>query len=159
MGIYLVPADFAWLVDVRLREVLLSNFRERIEEAVRDLSMTRAVAKGTRNIRVLDAGNAIEVEVSGGRGVAMEKGVDPHQMTQLEGSVVPIKTPAGTIFRKATRLSMMLGKWRHRGSEERNEVKGAIDRAFSNSAEAVMDTKAELLAMEPPRVRDILGVR
>ena len=37
MGIYLVPADFAWLVDVRLREVLLSNFRERIEEAVRDL--------------------------------------------------------------------------------------------------------------------------
>lgn len=159
MGIHLVPADFAWLSDVRLREVLLANFRERVQEAVRDVAMSRGFLRGTGNVRVLDVGNAIEVELAGGKAVALEKGVRPHQMTQLEGRIVSIRTPGGVAFRQASRLSLMMGKFRSRGFHGRHEVKAAIDRAFANSAEAVVEAKAELEAMSPPRVRDIVGIR
>jgi hypothetical protein len=159
MGFYLVPVDQHWLNDTRLRDVLVGNLKARIEEEIRSLNLTREFSKGTESIKVFEAGNAVVVEIRDGKGAALEKGVAPHQMTQLEGSTVPIKTAQGTIFRKVTSLSLMMGKWRSRGFAARGRVKGAIDRTLSKSHEIVMDSKRQLLTAEPPRIRDILGVR
>lgn len=159
MRVNLVPTDFAWLSDSRLRETLLANIREKVELSVRELAMTRAFAKVAQDVRVIDVGDSILVEVPGRAG-ALERGAPPRQMTGLEGSTIPIKTASGgTIFRKATRLSMLLGKWKSEGTPKTQEVKGAIDRAMATSAETVGATKAALEDGSPPRVRDILGIR
>lgn len=158
MRFTLVPTDFAWLTDVRLRETLMGNIRARVEESVRDLAGSRVFQKAPRDVRVYDAGDAVMVEIRGGQGVALEKGTASRQMANLEGSVVPIKTPQGVVFRKASRLSMILGRWRSKGLEERNMVKGAVDRAMVGMADAIVETKNDLEAGSPPRVRDILGL-
>ena len=159
MGPALAPSDFSWLSDDRLKETVLANLKARIEESVRQDSMVKAFREGSRNIRVHDVGDAIEVEVSGGRAVALEKGVPAHQMVHLEGSTIPIKTPAGTVFRKVTRLSLLMGKWTSKGIKERGAVKGAVDRAMAGTVEAAIEAKHELQGAALPRVRDILGVR
>lgn len=159
MGLYLVPTDTAWLNDARLRDVLLDNFKAKMEEAVRGLTLTREFSRGTEGIKVSAAGNAILVEITGGKAVAMEKGVAPHQMTYLEGSTVPVETPTGTVFRKVTRLSLLLGKWNNPGFKGRERVKQAIKEAFADSAATVIETKNQLMEDSPPRVRDILGVQ
>lgn len=159
MSFYLVPVDSSWLNDARLRDVLVGNLKARVQEQIQSLTLTREFAKGTENIRVFDAGNAVVVEIQDGKGVALEKGVQAHQMKAHEGATVPIRTAQGTIFRKVTSLSLMMGKWRSRGFAARGRVKGAIDRTLRNSHEIVMDSKHQLLSAEPPRIRDILGVR
>lgn len=159
MRLFLVPVDFDWMNDVQLRDRLLENFRARVQESIGTLSGSRLFVKGHQDIQVQDAGNALIVEVKDKDAVAAEKGAPARQRIELEGSTIPIKTPTGTIFRKATRLSMMLGKWREKPVMKTEAVKGAIDNAFAASADVVMETKAQIKGMTPPRVRDILGVR
>lgn len=158
MRFTLVPADAAWLTDVRMRETLMANIRDRIQDSVRDLAGSRSFQKAPRDVRVYDAGDAVLVEIRDGQGVALEKGTASRQMAQLEGSTVPIKTPQGVVFRKATRLSMILGRWNSKGLEKRQMVKGAIDRAMVGAADAVVETKRALEEGSAPRVRDILGL-
>jgi hypothetical protein len=158
MGFYLVPADFAWLSDVNLRDALLSNIKAKVEEKVRDLTQERGFTKTPQTARVTDIGNALLVEVGD---VSEEKGVKPHVMTYLEGQTIPIRTAAGGVsFRKASRLSIMLGKFRNPGHERTDQVKRAIEGALSESAEAVIETKDQLEEGTPsPRLRDVLGIR
>jgi hypothetical protein len=161
MPFHLVPADFAWLSDVGLREVLLSNIKTRIEDAVHTVSQERVFRRTAEKARVIDVGNALIVEIQSGKDVAEEKGVEPHHMTQLENRTIPIRTAAGGVqFRRATRLSMMLGKFKHPGIQKRETVKQAVGQALSESAEVVIETKNQLEEMNPsPRLRDVIGIR
>jgi hypothetical protein len=158
MNIRLVPADFDWMVDARLRQALLDRFRDRVDQSIRDATLQRAMKRGTADVKVMDVGNAIEVQIQDRDLAALEKGKSPGQMVHLEGSTVPIQTPSGPIFRKATRLSMILGKWNSKGVQKRELVKGAIDKAFADSGDAVMEARDEVQGNAPPRVRDILGI-
>jgi len=161
MAFHLVPADFAWLSDVSLREVLMSNIKGRIEEAVRTVSKERVFQRTKEKARVIDVGNALIIEIKAGKDTAEEKGVPAHQMTQLEGETIPIRQAAGGItFRKASRLSMMLGKFRHPGTQKRETVKRAVDDAMAKSAEAVIEAKDKVEEMNPsPRLKDVIGLR
>ena len=159
MRFALVPADVSWLSDQRFRETLTANIKAKVEESVREMALSREFSKVPRDVQVTDLGSAVLVEVKDDEGVALEKGVEPGQMRQLEGSVVPIKTPTGTIFRKVTSLSLMLGRWRRKSAPAEEPVKNAIHKAMDSSGEAVAQTKGDLETAAPPKVRDILGVR
>ncbi len=161
MSFYLVPADFAWLGDIQLREILISNIKARVEDAVHTVSQERVFGRTQEKARVIDVGDALIVEITSGKDTRDEKGVDPHQMTALEGKTIPIRTAAGGIqFRKATRLSLMLGKFKHPGIQKRETVKNAVGTALSKSAEDVIRTKNTLEEMNPsPRLRDVIGLR
>lgn len=159
MSFYLVPIDSGWSADARLRDVLVGNLRARIGEQVQSLQKMQETAQGAESIKVFDAGNAVVVEIRDRKAIAQEKGVEPHQMTRHEGTTVPIETPHGTIFRKVTSLSLMMGKWRNRGFEARSRVKGAVDTAMSQTHDVLMDVKSQMTPQKPPLIRDILGVR
>lgn len=137
----------------------MGNLKARIEQALGEVTLMKAFREGAKNIRVHEVGNALEVVIEGGRAVALEKGIPSHQMVNLEGSTVPIETPGGTIFRKVTRLSLMMGKFTRKGVQERGQVRGAINQAMSGLMEAAVESKDELGSQSIPRVRDILGVR
>lgn len=158
MGLALVPAGADWLGDVRLKDSILANVKARIEQAVKETTMVREFRDASNNIRVHDVGGALEVTVDG-EAVGLEKGVPAHQMVNQEGSVIPIKTVDGIAFRKVTRLSLMMGKWRSKGLPARGAVKGAIQKAMSGLAEATREAEDQLAGGNTPRVRDILGVR
>lgn len=151
----LTPTDVGWMSHAALRETLLSNIREKVELSVRELAGSRAFVKVAQDVRVTQADGAIVVELP----AAQENGTPARQRTELLGKVIPIATSTGTIFRKATSLSMMLGRWQTKGSPARREVKGAIDRAMATVGDAVSEAKDQIEAGAPPRVRDILGVR
>ena len=161
MNFTLVPTDFAWLGDVKMRDVLISNIKGRIEDAVHTVSQERTFGRTKEKATVTDVGGALIVEIRTGKDTRDEKGVNPHQMTALEGRTIPIRTAAGGLqFRKATRLSMMLGKFRHPGQQKRETVKNAVGAALSQSAEDVIKTKNTLEEMNPsPRLRDVIGLR
>jgi hypothetical protein len=160
MGLALVPADFQWLADARLKGAVVANMKARVEQSVREITMMRAFREGSKNVRVHEVGDAIEVSVEGSRAVGLERGIPAHQMVSQEGATVPIKTPNGLAFRKVTRLSLLMGKWRSKGElEGRGQVKQAIGRAMTGLAEAAVEAKGELTGQSIPRVRDILGVR
>lgn len=151
----LVPADAGWVPTPSFREALLATIREKIELSVRELSTSRAFARVPQDIRVSQTADALIVELP-----PAEKGSPPRQRTDLEGKTIPITTSTGqTIFRKATRLSMMFGRWKTEGKPAERQVKGAIDRAMSDLGGAAIAAKGEVEAGAPPRVRDILGIR
>ena len=159
MGMFLVPIDEEWLADSRLSQVLTANLRDRILGAINEARQTREFRRTPEAIRVLEGTNSVTVEVKGGKAIAIEKGVKAHQMRYLEGSTVPVKTPLGTVIRRATPLSMLKGKWQHPGTPPKKIVKQAIEKAMAGSAEAVVDTKRELMSHRPARIREILGMR
>lgn len=155
---FLVPIDEEWLADSRLGQVLAANLRDRVLVAVNEARQTREFRGTPDAIKVMEGPNFVTVEVKGGKAVAIEKGVKPHQMRYLEGSTVPVKTPLGSVIRRATPLSMMKGKWQHPGTPPKKIVKQAIEKAMASSAEAVVDTKRELMSHRPARIREILGM-
>lgn len=155
----LVPVNTAWTSTPSLREALLSNLREKVELSVRELAGSRAFSRVAQDIRVAQTSDALVIELPGAA-TEGERGRIPRQMTELEGKVIPIVTASGnTIFRKATRLSMMFGKWKTEGNPARRQVKGAIDRAMAGLGDAAVAAKDDVESGAPPRVRDILGVR
>lgn len=158
MNIRLEPAESDLMVGTRLEQALLDRVKDRVDRSMRDSVLSRALRTPTADVQVTNVGNAITVEVSDPGLVRAEKERPARQMIELEGSVVPIKTPQGTIFRKATRLSMILGKWTTKGAARRGEVKAAIDRSFSDSADALLEAKEDVRTNAPPRVRDVLGI-
>lgn len=143
-----------------MHDTLSSNLRDRVIAAVQEVKRTREFIKTPEAIRVLEEPGRITVELQGGKALAIEKGVKPHQMRYLMGSTIPIRIGSGKlIFRKATPLSMMLGKWKHPGLEKKELVKKTIEKAMSGSAEAVMQTKADLQVPSPVKLRTLLGVQ
>jgi len=160
MGLYLVPTDQGHLADVGLKDQVLANIREKLEIAINDMANDPRIVDKPDDVKVIDMGNAIHVEVRGGKDVALEQGVHPHQMLKHEGSVVPIKTKSGeVIYRKVTRLSILKGKFVNPGRQGRQRVKERVSNVLGRSAESVVEAKETLEGHRLPRLRDVLGVR